>query len=51
MQLYYTLPILKDICERLLLKIYPALLFRFLEDISEVAVRRHSTKKVFLKHL
>ena len=33
-------PILKNIWERLLLKIYPVLLFRFLEDNSEVAVCR-----------
>ena len=37
--------ILKNIYERLLLKIYPVLMFWFLEDISEVAVCRCSTKK------
>ena len=37
-------PILKYICERLLLKIYPVLQFWLLEDISEVAVFRGSTK-------
>ena len=31
-------PILKNICERLFLKIYPVLLFWLLEDISEVAL-------------
>ena len=37
-------PILKDICKRLLLKIYSVLLFWFLEDILEVAVSQLSTK-------
>ena len=37
-------PILKDICKRLLLKIYPVLLFWFLEDILEVAVSQLSAK-------
>ena len=32
-----------------MLIIFPVLLFWFLEDISEVAVRRHYTKQVFLK--
>ena len=36
--------ILKNICERLLLKIYPVLLLSFLEDISEIAFCRRSTK-------
>ena len=36
--------ILKHICERLLLKIYPILLFRFLEDNSEVAACQRSAK-------
>ena len=39
--------ILKNICERLLLKIYPLLLFRFLEDISEVAVCHRSKKSAY----
>ena len=34
--------ILKNINEWLLLNIYPILLFRFLEDIAEIAVCRHS---------
>ena len=37
-------PSLKIISERLLLKIYPVLLFRTLEGSSEETVCRHSTK-------
>ena len=36
--------ILKNICERLLLKIYSVLLFWSLEDISDIAACRRSTK-------
>ena len=43
--------ILKNIYERLLLKIYPILLFWFLEDISEGAVCRSSTKSAMPKSL
>ena len=39
--------ILKNIYQRLLLKIYLVLLFWFLEDISEVAVCRRSTKSTY----
>ena len=44
-------PLLKDICKQLLMKFYLVLLLQFLEDIQEVAVCRHFTKQVFLKHL
>ena len=37
-------PILKDTCKRLFLKIYPVLLFWFLEGIAEVANCRRSTE-------
>ena len=37
-------PILKNICERPLLKTYPVLLFLFLEDISEEAACWLSSK-------
>ena len=39
--------ILKNINEWLLLNIYPILLFRFLEDISEIAVNFFFTKNIY----
>ena len=41
---FWRTPISTSICDRLLLKIYPSLLFWFLEEISKVAFCRRSTK-------
>ena len=46
---FWRTPVSKSICNQLLLKIYPLLLFWFLEEISEVAFCQRSAKSVHSK--